>query len=100
MNASKAGSETGWVDPDDAPELTDEILDVAQLSIGGKVIRPATGCLGPGGVVMKGRPPLRERAKRQVTLRLDPDVIEKFRESGPGWQGRMNDALRKAAGLG
>jgi uncharacterized protein (DUF4415 family) len=99
MSASKLGSGHGWVDPDDAPELTDEILDVAQFSIGGKVIRPATGYLGPNGVV-RGRPPQRGRTKRQVTLRLDPDVIEKFRESGPGWQGRMNDALRKAAGLG
>jgi uncharacterized protein (DUF4415 family) len=35
----------------------------------------------------------------EVTLRLDPDVIEKFRESGPGWQGRMNAALRKAVGI-
>jgi uncharacterized protein (DUF4415 family) len=88
-----------WVDPDDAPELTVEFFRHAEIAVGGKVIRPATGYLGPGGVVVKGRPPLRGRTKRQVTLRLDPDVIEKFRESGPGWQGRMNDALRKAAGL-
>ncbi|HTH27022.1 MAG TPA: BrnA antitoxin family protein [Sphingobium sp.] len=44
-------------------------------------------------------PPLRGAAKKQVTLRLDADVIAKFRESGPGWQSRMNEALRKAAGL-
>jgi uncharacterized protein (DUF4415 family) len=50
--------------------------------------------------VVRGRPPLRGTAKRQVTLRLDPDVIEKFREGGPGWQARMNEALRKAAGYG
>ena len=30
---------------------------------------------------------------------LDEDVIARFRESGKGWQGRMNEALRKAAGL-
>jgi uncharacterized protein (DUF4415 family) len=29
-----------------------------------------------------------------VTLRLDPDVIAKFRETGPGWQARINEALR------
>lgn len=83
---------------DDLPEWTDEMLDTAEFSIGGKVIRPATGYLGPNGVV-RGRPPLRGRAKEQVTLRLDPDVIERFREGGPGWQGRMNEALRKAVGL-
>ncbi|MEA1085625.1 BrnA antitoxin family protein [Sphingomonas sp. CD22] len=87
-----------WIDPDDAPELTEEMMEIAELRVGGKVVRPATGYLGPNGVV-RGRPPLREHAKRQVTLRLDPDVIDRFRSDGPGWQGRMNDALRKAAGL-
>lgn len=38
-------------------------------------------------------------AKKQVTLRIDPDVIEHFRATGEGWQGRINAALRKAAGL-
>jgi uncharacterized protein (DUF4415 family) len=36
--------------------------------------------------------------KEQVTLRIDQDVLEWFRESGPGWQDRLNEALRKAAG--
>ncbi len=34
--------------------------------------------------------------KQQVTLRLDQDVLETFRASGAGWQGRINAALRKA----
>lgn len=38
-------------------------------------------------------------AKQLLTLRLDPQVIEYFRSTGEGWQTRMNDALRKAAGL-
>ena len=36
--------------------------------------------------------------KQQVTLRLDQDVLEHFQATGPGWQDRINDALRKAAG--
>ncbi len=36
--------------------------------------------------------------KEQVTLRIDQDVLEFFREGGPGWQDRINEALRKAAG--
>jgi uncharacterized protein (DUF4415 family) len=36
--------------------------------------------------------------KEQVTLRLDQDVLEWFQEGGPGWQDRINEALRKAAG--
>jgi uncharacterized protein (DUF4415 family) len=36
--------------------------------------------------------------KELVSLRIDQDVLEYFRESGPGWQDRINDALRKSAG--
>jgi uncharacterized protein (DUF4415 family) len=46
----------------------------------------------------RGRPPV-ENPKRQVTLRLDTDVVDRFRASGKGWQSRINEALRKAAGL-
>jgi uncharacterized protein (DUF4415 family) len=100
MSENKPNSEDVWLDPaDDAPEWTEEMFDIAEFSIGGKVIRPATGYIGPGGVVVRGRPPQRDRSKQQITLRIDPDVIEKFREGGPGWQGRMNEALRKAVGL-
>jgi uncharacterized protein (DUF4415 family) len=36
--------------------------------------------------------------KETVSLRIDKDVLEHFQEGGPGWQDRINDALRKAAG--
>jgi uncharacterized protein (DUF4415 family) len=36
--------------------------------------------------------------KEQVSLRIDRDVLDYFQEGGPGWQDRINDALRKAAG--
>jgi uncharacterized protein (DUF4415 family) len=48
--------------------------------------------------IQRGRPRVEAR-KVSTTLRLDPDVLERFKEGGPGWQGRMNAALRKAAGL-
>ena len=38
-------------------------------------------------------------AKEVVSLRIDRDVLDHFQEGGPGWQDRMNAALRKAAGL-
>lgn len=38
-------------------------------------------------------------AKELVSLRLDRDVLEHFQSAGPGWQDRINDALRQAAGL-
>lgn len=37
--------------------------------------------------------------KETVSLKLDRDVLEHFQEDGPGWQDRINSALRKAAGL-
>lgn len=38
-------------------------------------------------------------AKKLISIRLDPEVIDWFKAGGEGWQSRMNDALRKAAGL-
>ena len=38
-------------------------------------------------------------ARQSVTLRIDEDVLEHFQEDGPGWQDRINAALRAAAGL-
>jgi len=38
-------------------------------------------------------------AKETVSLRIDRDVLDHFQEHGPGWQDRINAALRKAAGL-
>jgi uncharacterized protein (DUF4415 family) len=35
----------------------------------------------------------------QISQRLDSDLIDYFRKDGPGWQTRMNAALRKMAGL-
>ena len=46
----------------------------------------------------RGRPKS-ETPKVSIKLRLDPDVIHAFRDQGPGWQSRMNEALRSAAGL-
>ena len=37
--------------------------------------------------------------KEQVALRIDREVLAHFQEDGPGWQDRINAALRKAAGL-
>ena len=38
-------------------------------------------------------------AKELVSLRIDRDVLDHFQADGPGWQERMNAALRKAAGI-
>jgi uncharacterized protein (DUF4415 family) len=75
-----------WVDPDDAPELTDEMLDRAVFRHGDRIIR-------------RGRPPLGEKAKGVVTMRLDADVLESYRALGAGWQTQINADLRRARKL-
>lgn len=80
---NKAGS-AEWIDPDDAPELTAEMLDQAEVFHGDTFIRRG-----------RGRPKAAV-TKEQVTVRLDADVLAKLREAGPGWQTRINDILRKA----
>jgi uncharacterized protein (DUF4415 family) len=42
------------------------------------------------------RGPQKAPTKQQVTLRLDRDVLDRFRSTGPGWQSRINNALKKA----
>jgi len=92
MPGNKTNTGESWVDPDDAPEWTDDQFERAEIKIGDRVIRPANGTL-----TKPGRPKS-ERPKRQVTLRLDQDVLDKLRESGPGWQSRANAILKKAVG--
>jgi uncharacterized protein (DUF4415 family) len=47
-------------------------------------------------LVRRGRPKL-DVTKKLVSLRIDQDVLQAFRDTGPGWQSKVNDALRKAA---
>ena len=70
---------------EDIPELTDEFFDNAEIRLGEKLIRPAR---------RPGRPQS-ENAKELVSLRLDPDIIVRFRATGSGWQSRINAALRE-----
>ncbi len=81
----KPGSE--WTDPDDAPPLTAEMLPDAEIFKGNTFVSR-----GPG------RPKL-ANPKEPVHLRLDMDLVTKLRESGPGWQTRVNEILRTALKL-
>lgn len=81
------------LDDDDVPELTAE--RAAKL-------RPAREVLPEYVIAQFKRAPGRPRSpspKRQTTLRLDEEVVDFFKAGGPGWQSRMNTALRKAAGF-
>ena len=61
-----------------------------------------------GAVVAKNRVPVavvrlrgagKRPAKQQVAIRFSPDVLAALRASGPGWQTRVNEAMRERLGL-
>jgi uncharacterized protein (DUF4415 family) len=95
MNAKLPKSAPEWADPDDAREWTDDQFSRAEYAVGGKVVREAQGTL----TRRRGRPKLTS-PKEQISVRLDRDVLAALRASGPGWQARMNQVLRKAFGVG
>jgi uncharacterized protein (DUF4415 family) len=43
--------------------------------------------------------PLLPENKQQITLRIDADVLEWFKDTGKGYQTRINDALRRFVGI-
>lgn len=87
MPTKKRAGSGDWSDPDDAPELTADMLERAETFDGNVFV--------PRG---RGRPKS-AAVKEQISVRLDPDVVAKLREAGPGWQSRINAMLRKALGL-
>lgn len=80
MTGKSPSTAPDWTDHDDAPDLT----------------APEWAAhIAAHGVVTRGRPKS-AAPKISVTLRVDQDVLTRFRADGPGWQTRMNAALRKA----
>jgi uncharacterized protein (DUF4415 family) len=58
--------------------------------------KAATSKPNPAPAAKSATPP---EGKEMVSLRLDRSVLEHFQDEGPGWQDRINAALRVAAGL-
>ena len=86
-------SKEDW-DSVDFPEMTDDELS--------RMV-PAKSVLPPEffeavEAARRGRPRI-ENPRQLVSLRLDRDLLESFRSTGKGWQTRLNETLRKAAGL-
>jgi len=68
---------------DELPELTDEMFDRAIYKVGG-VIKPAP----------KRRGSQKTPTKTVLHLRVAEEVVEYFKDEGPGWQTRINAALQ------
>jgi uncharacterized protein (DUF4415 family) len=67
---------------DEATEITKEWVAEAELRRGAKLVR-------------RGRPRT-PNPKQLLSLRLPPEVIAGWKATGPGWQTRMADVLRKS----
>ena len=77
MTGKKPSTNPDWTDPDDAPDLS---------------TRDWRNKFSKAPV-QRGRPKA-ATTKIATTIRLDADIMAHFRAAGPGWQTRINDALR------
>ncbi len=93
MNAKLQNSPKPWVDPDDAPELTDDFFEQGEWKIGDKPVSMADGAAAMQKALSRGRPKA-EVTKLSLTVRYDADVVAAFKATGKGWQTRMNAVLR------
>jgi hypothetical protein len=82
MNVKQKNFSRTSPDPD-LPEITDDWVAGADLYHGDVLVR-------------RGRPKL-ENPRQLLSLRLPPQVIARWKASGPGWQTRMVETLEKSA---
>lgn len=94
MNAKSGDFSTAWVDPDDAPEITKELIDRGIWKIGNQTVARSEAL---AELIARSavRFDVEGDAKISTTVRLDAEVVEAFRKSGDGWQAKMNEALRE-----
>ncbi|MBE7201736.1 MAG: BrnA antitoxin family protein [Parafilimonas terrae] len=88
-DADEARIQAGIADDPDNPEITAEQARAAR-SFAEAFPELAT-------TLRRSRGPQKAPTKQLVSLRLDAETVAAFKATGPGWQSRMNDALRAAA---
>jgi uncharacterized protein (DUF4415 family) len=84
--------------------LTDKSGEVRELTREDiRAMRPAVEVLPPKllAILPKRKPgqrgPQRAPVKKKISLRVDAEVLAYYKATGPGWQGRVNEALKKVA---
>jgi len=93
MKENKKHSTSFWVDQDDAPEITSDLLSSGIKKVGERIVSDSEFY----SAVKKsrvGRPAL-QNPKLLISMRYDADIIKYFKTTGKGWQTRMNDVLAK-----
>jgi uncharacterized protein (DUF4415 family) len=75
--------------PADRTRRTTTSRDAAEAAFKAATTKPAE---------LPPKPPTIPNARELVSLRIDRDILDHFQEAGPGWQDRINEALRKVVG--
>lgn len=76
----------------DNPEWTPE--DMKKARPAPEVLTGLIGAKATNELLRRGRPPKEDRKVNQ-TIRIDPDVLEAYRQEGKGWQTHINEVLRQ-----
>ena len=87
--AASGYTKADWDEVSDNPEWTEE--DFANAKPFAEAFPDLDASIKRG----RGRPPV-DNPRQQISLRLDPDVIAKFKATGKGWQSRINEILKNA----
>lgn len=91
MKEKNMPSTSNWVDPDDAPEITPELLSSGTKMVGNRPVSKSEFAQAVKKIRV-GRPPLKN-PKLLVSIRYDAKIIEYFKSTGKGWQSRVNEVL-------
>ena len=91
MNENNNGLENDWVDPDDAPELTDDFFNQATPKINDEIV--SIHEVNEAFKKRVGRPKS-TNPKQPISIRLSADVVDYFKSTGSGWQTRIDEILR------
>jgi uncharacterized protein (DUF4415 family) len=90
---SKKKDEAASRPDEDNPEWTREEIRTARPAI--EAIAEIFGTQAAETIRRRGGRPAKADRKVNQTLRLDPDVLDAYKQEGPGWQAHMNEVLRQ-----
>lgn len=91
MKGKSSNTLKTWIDPDDAPELTEEFFEKGVWRIGDKVVSRKEA--QAENKIRMGRPTV-DSPKQAINIRLGADILSAFKATGKGWQTRIDSALR------
>jgi uncharacterized protein (DUF4415 family) len=95
VDLSAEDDDNAPIDDPDNPELTDEDIE--------RMVAVEDLPADLQAIILKAFPRTRLRGRQKapkkipVSIRLSPEVVEHFKAGGPGWQRRIDEALKRIA---